>query len=409
MKVLHLNASDISGGAARAAYRLHIALNKSCVDSHMLVQKKQTNDSKIIGPKFNLVSKGYNFLRKRLDELPKLIYTNQKKTLCSVNWLPNPGIVKKITQIEPDVINLHWVNGGFLSLNQIKQIGQLNIPMTWTLHDSWAFTGGCHIPFDCKRYEGQCGSCPLLDSNKDNDLSRKVWLEKKNIYEQINFTVVTPSEWLKKCAQKSSLLKNKTITTIPNSIDLKKFKRISKNDARNALNLAIKKKYLLFGAMASTTNYNKGFDLLLESLNNLQTFNVELLVFGNRREVTSDLSIPIRFMGRIRDQIKLNHLYSASDVAVVPSRSENFPLVTLESITCNTPVVAFNIGGIPDMIGHKINGYLAKPYDVRDLATGIQYCLNAKFKEKNLRDKVQDNYSSSAVADKYIYLYRELV
>lgn len=409
MKILHINTNDLSGGAAIAANRLHNALKQNGIESYMLVQRKQSNDSTILGAKSNLYFRGINYLRNKVDSFPKIFYPNRQKVPWSINWLSNRHIIKKIYQINPDIIHLHWINGGFISLEDIKRISRLNKPIVWTLHDSWAFTGGCHIPHECKKYKKNCGNCPVLCSGKENDLSRQIWLNKKKIFDNIDFIVVTPSNWLKKCAKKSSLLKNKKIIRIPNSIDLDNFKLLNKTKARRDLGLSNKKKYLLFGAMSATTDKNKGFDLFVQSLEFFKDIkNIELLVFGNKKDLEIKTKVPIRCFGRIKNQAKLNQLYSATDVTVVPSRSENFPNTIIESFSCGTPVVAFKIGGIPDIIKHKKNGYLAKPFDVKDLAKGIEFCLSNNKLGKNARKKAEKEYSQDRQAKKYIKLYESL-
>jgi len=408
MKVLHLCTSDFSGGAAKAAYRLHTGLRKSGLDSWMLVQRKQSNDPYVIG-KSGLFWRGIFLIRRKLEKLQLRFYVRRKKETFSVSNLPSFFLIRKIKEISPDIINLHWVNGSFLSVNQIKELSKLNKPIIWTLHDSWAFTGGCHIPHFCKKYEDKCGNCPILCSGKETDLSRNIWLDKENIYDVINFTIVTPSNWLKECAENSSLLKSKSIIRIPNSIDLDIFILYDKKEARNNLGLSDEKKYLLFGAMFATADNNKGFDLLLKSIDYLKwESDVELLVFGNKNELEIKTKIPVRYFGIIREQEKLNQLYSAADVTVVPSRSENFPNTILESFSCGTPVVAFKIGGIPDLIEHKKNGYLAKPFDVEDLARGIEFSLLNPKIEQTTRSKIKKEYSLEIQASNYIMLYQSL-
>jgi glycosyltransferase involved in cell wall biosynthesis len=408
MKVLHLCTRDISGGAARATYRLHTGLRKIGVDSWMIVQKKQSNDPYVIG-RSSLFWRGIFFARIQIEKLQLRMYFGRKKEIFNIGNLPNFFLIKKIKKINPDIINLHWINGSFLSINQIAELGKLNKPIVWTFHDSWAFTGGCHIPHSCKKYENMCGNCPILCSGKEGDLSRKIWLDKKRVFDNVNFTVVTPSNWLKKCAESSSLLKNKMVFRIPNSIDLNEFKSLDKKTARANLDLSDKKKYLLFGAMSATTDSNKGFDLLLKSLDYLQPrTDTELLVFGNKSNMEINTKIPVRYFGLIKEQEQLNQLYSAADVTIVPSRSESFSLVSLESISCNTPVVAFNIGGIPDIIEHKKNGYLASPFDAEDLATGVNFCLSNSELGLHARDKAQREYSLEVQAKRYEELYQSL-
>lgn len=408
MKVLHLCTRDISGGAARATYRLHTGLRKIGVDSWILVQNKQSDDLYVIG-KSNLFWRGIFFVQRQIEKLQLRTYFGRKKEIFSIGCLSNFFLIRTIKKINPDIINLHWINGTFLSINQFEELSKLNKVIVWTLHDSWVFTGGCHIPHSCKKYENKCGNCPILCSGKELDLSRKIWLNKKRVFENVNFTVVTPSKWLKRCAKNSSLLKNKNVIRIPNSIDLDVFKLLDKRKARNDLGLSDKNKYLLFGAMFATSDKNKGFDLLLKCLEFLkEQANIELLVFGNNKDLEIKTKMPVRYFGLVKEQEKLNQLYSAANVMIVPSISENLPNTILESFSCGTPVVAFKIGGIPDIIEHKKNGYLANPFDVEDLAKGMEFCISNDELGLNSRKKAEKEYALEIQAKRYEELYHSL-
>lgn len=415
MKILHLCSSDIVGGAARAAYTLHQSLIDEGVSSYMLVQKKRSSDKSVLGAKNNLFWKGVNFLRANIDTIPKRKYSKRYNVPWSVSWLPNPFLITKISNIKPDIIHLHWINSGFISLRDLNKIFLLGVPAVWTLHDSWAFTGGCHIPQDCTRYLNGCENCPLLRSKKDHDLSSFIWNKKNKIYKKYNFTVVTPSYWLKKEALKSPLLKNKHVERIPNAVSENLFVNIQKREARKKLGLRKDKIYILFGAMAATNDKNKGFDLLLDSLQFLQNNknDIELIVFGNKEVIDTKCEIPIHAYGKVSDRKKISYIYSAVDITAVPSRSESFSLVTLESFMCSTPVVAFNIGGIKDIIDHKINGYKAKPFETHDLAHGIEWCTENNKRNECLsiaaREKAMKEFSLQSHSQKYIELYKSLI
>lgn len=408
MKVLHLSTFDLYGGAAKAAFRLNKGLREYGIDSLMLVQKKTSDSPFIIGYKHKLWDFIF-YISRRIEKLQFLLYLKKKNEIFSINNIPNFFLIKKIKKIDPDIIHLHWINKRFISIKQLKSIFKLNKKIVWTLHDSWLFTGGCHIPHDCEKYIDKCGKCPILRSNSYNDLSRKIWNLKNKILTNIDFTLVTPSNWLKNCAKNSSLLKNKNIVIIQNSIDLNLFKNIDKYSSKNKLNLDKKKKYLLFGAMSATTDKNKGFDLLIESLKYLKNNdNIELLVFGNKIDLNINSKITVKYFGVIDDIEILNYLYSAADVSIIPSRSESFSLVALESLSSGTPVVAFNIGGLQDIIDHKINGYKATPFDVFDLANGIDYCLSNDL-TSNIRDKIEKLYSEDVIIQETISLYKGLL
>lgn len=411
MKVLHLNTFDIKGGAARAAYRLHWGLRLAEVDSRMLVQRKKSRDVTVTGPDTKS-GRAWGYLKELIDILPLKLYGNRKNVPLSPGWLPG-NISKTIHKLNPDIIQLHWVVGGFLPL---KELVKLNRPIVWTLHDMWAFTGVCHYTGECERYTAACGKCPMLNSTKENDLSHKAWERKKKAFTGLNLTIVTPSQWLAQCARKSSLLKDFRIEVIPNGLKLDVFKPIDKTVARQELSLSPDKKYILFGAISSTSDRRKGFHLLHPALRylseNHDMKDVELLVFGaSEPENPPDFGLPTRYLGTVNDDEKLALLYGASDVCVTPSLQDNLPNIVVETLACGTPCVAFNIGGMPDMIEHQKNGYLAQPFDPEDLAEGIAQILrdDPVRLTTHARKKAEETFDVKLAAKHYRKLYEELI
>lgn len=409
MKVLHLNTHDIQGGAARAAYRLHRALLYEDIDSKMLVQHKSSDDFSILAPT-SKIEKAFNLLRPTLDSLPVKKYKNRSQTLFSPAWLPFSYIPKKIKQINPDIVHLHWICGGMLPISDLAKI---NKPIIWSLHDMWAFTGGEHHTSGQLHYLENCGNSVILNSQKENDLSRKGWIRKQKVYAKIdNMIIVGLSNWLSNCAKKSSLLKSKRHICLPNPIDTKVFAPCDKVQARQLLNMPLQKKLLLFGAMSATTDPNKGFHQLSLALEKLDA-DIELVVFGSSTPKNPpDFKQKVHYLGRLYDDISLRLLYSAVDVMVIPSLEENLSNTIMESLACGTPVAAFDIGGNSDMIEHKVNGYLAKAIEPNDLASGIQWILYAKNYQQlceQARQKVLTQFDSHIVAKQYIDLYKDIL
>lgn len=410
MKILIINTYDIQGGAARAAYRLHKALLAEGIDSQMLVQTKLSDDFTVIGPN-SKYEKAIAKIRPYVDRLPLLLYKKRRKTLFSPSWLGFSNVVRKINEIKPDIVHLHWITDGMIKIEDILKI---KAPIVWSLHDNWVFTGGCHYTGNCDRYKFSCGRCPNLGSSKENDLSRKIWQRKKNIFSKVpNLTIIGLSRWITDCAKESSLLKDKKIVNLPNPIDTTIFKPFNRKYARELWNLPINKKIILFGAVSATSDIRKGFRELMEALNKLKSRNVELVVFGSSKPKESEsFGFITHYVGRLYDDISLVTLYNAVDVTVVPSLQENLSNVIMESLSCGTPVVAFNIGGNSDMIEHQRNGYLAKPYDTDDLAYGIDWVLNNS-QYNNLsqyaREKILYEFDFRIVAKKYIELYRSIL
>lgn len=410
MNVLIISSSDIKGGAARATYRLHEALLKLGIESHILVDTKLSDDYRVIGQDSN-IGKGIALIRRILDRLLVNTYKLRSKTYFSPSLVPFSGLVKRINAVNPDVVHLHWVNKAMLSISDIAAI---KAPIVWSLHDMWAFTGGCHYDEGCGAFERACGECKVLGSNKANDLSCKVFKKKLATYaEHPNLTVVGLSQWLADCASKSKLFKKRQIVCLPNPIDTSVYSLLDKRTARDLLGLPMDKKLILFGAMNATSDPRKGYRELSEALMQLEGEGLELVVFGGSKpEIQQDFKLKAHYLGQLHDDVTLRALYSAADVMAVPSLQENLSNAVMESLACGTPVVSFDIGGNGDMVEHQRNGYLAKPYDTSDLATGIEWILNAKNYQElstNARGKVLSEFDSDVVAKQYIQLYESVL
>ncbi len=410
MKILIVNTQDISGGAARAAYRLHRALLKEGVDSNMLVQKKSSDDFTVLS-KSGKVQRALSSLRPTLDILPTYFYKNRDRTLFSPAWLPFSFVVDEINKLNPDIVHLHWICGGLM---KIEDIAKIKAPIVWSLHDNWAFTGGCHIMWECEKYKNRCGVCPRLGSSKERDLSRRVFERKEKSFSKIkSLTVVGLSRWLYEVSKSSRLLKGKEHVYLPNLIDTTLYKPFDKEKARELWNLTKDKKLILFGAMSAMSDINKGFKELYEALQLLSTKNIELVIFGSSKPKNPPkFPFHTHYLGHIHDDISLVTLYGSVDVMVVPSLQENLSNAIMEALSCSTPVVSFDVGGNSDMIEHKKNGYLSKPYEPYDLANGIEWVLEApNYKElcKNAREKVLREFDSKVVAKRYIELYQEVL
>ncbi|MFM5901619.1 MAG: glycosyltransferase family 4 protein [Dolichospermum sp.] len=413
IKPLLINTNDINGGAARAAYRLHQGLKNIGVDSQMLVSNKDSDDHTVVGSTSKL-SKGIGKLKPTLDSLPLQIYPQRDRSTYSVQWLPD-NLAAQVAQLNPDIINLHWINAGYM---QIETLAKFKKPIIWTLHDMWAFTGGCHYNKDCTNYTESCGACPQLYSNKEKDLSNWVWRRKAKAWKDLNLTIVTPSHWLADYARKSSLFQNLRIEVIANGLDAQVYKPIDQKIARNLLNLPLDRKLVLFGAIKSTSDRRKGFHLLEPALRKLSEDknhknDVELVIFGaSPPSEVPNLGLPIHYLGRLNDDIALALLYSAVDVFIAPSVQDNLPNTVMESLACGTPCIAFDIGGMSDMIEHQQNGYLAKHFDIDDLVRGITWVLEDEERLRwlggNGRKKVEQKFTLEIQAHNYLYIYENL-
>ena len=412
-KILHVNTSDHHGGAARAAYRLHLGLKKTGLDSMMLVQEKQGDDQTVCGAETK-VSKFLTRLWPYIDWFPAKFYKNANV----LNFTPAivPGkTINNIKRMGADVVHLHWIAKGFVRIEALR--GLRNRPIVWTLHDSWAFTGGCHVPYECTGYLKRCGKCPLLGSKTDYDLSRWVWRRKEKVLKDLDITIVTPSRWLGECARRSSLFKGMRVEVIPNGLNIDTYKPLDQNFCREALSLPKDKKIILFGAMYSTSDKNKGFEYLVSAFQRIAKTSykndvIAVVLGASEPEKNIDFGLDVRFLGHLHDDTSMAIAYSAADVFVAPSKQENLSNMVLEAMACGIPCVAFNIGGMPDMIEHKHTGYLAQPYNVEDLEKGILWAVNNEDRGKlssSCRQKVEKNFSDINAAKRYSALYDELI
>jgi glycosyltransferase involved in cell wall biosynthesis len=419
MKVLHLSTHDLDGGAARAAYRLHQGLKAIGLNSQMLVQQKTSDDLSVLGPEVRL-NQGLARTKATLDVLPlKPFYPKRDKSVAfSVQWLPD-RVFSTVTQQKPDIINLHWIGGGF---TQIETLKQLKRPLVWTLHDMWAFTGGCHYSGDCDRYLDACGRCPQLYSTQERDLSRWIWRRKANAWQNLDLTIVTPSAWLAKCVNHSSLFQSLPIEHIPSGLDTKVYRPIDKAVARQILQLPLEKRLILFGALRATRDQRKGFHLLQPALQRLSQIGwqndpelvPELVIVGASQPLEPiDLGFKTHYLGTLKDETSLALTYSCADLFVLPSTEDNLPNVIVEAFACGVPCIGFNIGGLPDLIEHQENGYLAKPFEVEDLAKGMAWILEDKERQQKLsyraREKVEQQFALDISARRYSSLYSKLL
>lgn len=410
MKILIVNAHDIQGGAARAAYRLHVALRSIGVDSTMLVQYKGGDDYTVIGP-VSKMQKGLARLGRTLDRMLVCYYKNRTKTLFSPAWLPFSGVSDRINSLKPDVVHLHWICGGMMSVDDISRI---EAPVVWSLHDMWAFTGGCHYDENCLGYRQDCSCCKVLGAGKRNFLSRTVFLKKLKVYNKLNdLTVIGTSTWITNCIKSSVLMKNKKIVTLYNPLDTELFRPMDKKQARAAFRLPDNKKIILFGAMNLYADLRKGFAEFSKALEQVRLEEAVLLIAGSHRpQEPVKFKFPTFYLSRLNDDISLAMLYNVADVLVVPSLQETFGQIASEAMSCGVPVVCFDKTGLTDIVEHKKNGYIARAFEPSDLAAGIEWILTTKkYKELclNAREKAVREFSEQVVAEKYINVYKDIL
>lgn len=408
MKVLHIVAGDLTGGAARGAYWLHLELREQGIDSKVMTNSVETfGDKSVISTVGTAKSKLIQMARSQLETLPTIFYQNKKSTIFS-NGFVGFDFTKTKEYKEADIIHLHWVNNGFVN---IKHLSNISKPVIWTMRDMWPMTGGCHYSMKCERYKTGCGKCPQLCSSREYDLS-KVVLNRKSKYIPKNTKFVGISDWLSETAKESILLKTFDIRTIYNNINTKDFFPIDKQVARNVLGISTNKKIILAGAQ-NITDFYKGFEKFIEATQELDKDKYCLCFFGKLdTDIVDSLGFQYMNFGFLHDCVSLRLLYSAADVFVAPSLMDAFGKTLAESMACGTPVVCFNATGPKDIVDHQINGYKAIPFESSDLAKGIIWVLNSPdytTLSQNAREKVLRCFDSKVVAEEYIKLYKSVL
>lgn len=412
--ILHLSTFQWEGGAAVAASRLNQALRHHGVDSQLLVHRAQKPTEGVTAWTNSDWDQKVFWARFAAERLAFLPYEKDR----SVRFAFSPAAVGVPIEKHPlvqqaDIINLHWINFGFLSLAGLEKLFSLGKPIVWTLHDMWAFTGGCHYSRGCDNFRSHCGYCPYLSRPGAYDLSFEVFEQKKALFAQTPVTFVGPSQWLADLTQQAALTGQCAIHRIPYPIDSTLFTPQPKTELRKKMGLPLDKKLILF-AGANTQDPRKGYLYFRDAVNQLRDCdNAQVLVFGkSSADAYQHITRPVHDLGKLSDLTRIAEAYAAADVMVVPSLEDNLPNTVLEAMACGTPVVGFDIGGIPDMIDHRRNGYVATYRSAESLAQGIEWVLAADAQGEisaQARRKVLDTYSEEIVARQYQDLYKSLL
>ncbi len=407
MKILIVSTSDIHGGAAIAAFRLKNALRSEGENVTMLVIDKCSDHPDVI-PIGNKQNNKWNFYRER-----GTIFLHNKLSRNNLFDVSIANTGASITHTpefkEADVVHLHWINQGMLSVKEIERILASGKKVVWTMHDMWPFTGICHHAGACSNYETSCGMCPYLVSPSRNDLSHKIFLRKQAAYAKGKITFTACSNWLKELAEKSPLTEGHTVTSIPNPINTSVYFPKEKSAVRGKLHLPDDKKIVLFAAVKAS-DPRKGMEYLVEAsrLMARHSGDILFLIAGyHGEEIEKRLSLPARSMGYISPR-QMPEIYNAADLFVTPSLQENLPNTIMEAMACGTPCVGFDVGGIPEMITHEKNGYVARYKDAADLAEGLLWSLceaDSEALSSNARNKVWSDYRQEVIVKQYKKMY----
>jgi glycosyltransferase involved in cell wall biosynthesis len=414
MKVLHLSTSDSAGGAARSAHRIHAAFAGSGVDSRMQVLYRGTDDPTVQAvPPRGLAARIGLRLRDRWLARGRRGWHSDNTTLHSFGEA-GAGIAGRLDAAAADVLNLHWVPG----LLSIADIGRLAKPLVWTLHDMWAFCGGEHYaPDDASarfRHGYRTDNRPA--GERGPDLDRRAWEAKRRAWMHQRFTVVAPSQWLARCARESVLFAESPVHVVPYAIDAERtWRPVPRAAARAALGLPPAARLVLMGADGGVADPRKGGDLLREAIARVVQAGddgVELVVYGQARPAGDTAwPCPVHWLGPVRDDRVLVLAYSAADAMVVPSRQDNLPNTALEAQACGTPVVAFDVGGLPDIVVHGETGWLAPAFDTAALAEGVRWAIGDAERARRLseaaRRRALERYAPAMSAERYRAIYEE--
>lgn len=423
MKILQISTYDIRGGAARATNRLHCGLRGMDQESSMLVRYKETDDDFVsaIGQDQETERDDDAFflevpIQERYINLNRTVLSN---TLFS---LPYPGYdISRLSLVrDADIINLHWISQ-FQSPVTLKHVFALGKPVVWTLHDQWAFTGGCHYSSGCEGYRSGCSQCPQL-ADDPFSLPEAILFDKEDLFQNANITIVTPSRWMGRCARESRLFKSLRVEVIANSLETDLYSPLPKEQAKKRLEIPDDAVTFLFGAIDGTEK-RKGFSELVEAMRFcrenaffqelLGKDRLRLLCFGNPSDQLESIGIPVVSLGRLGTDEEIRNAYSAADIFLLPSLEDNLPNTILESMSCGTPVVAFDVGGVPDMVSDGVNGLLVKAFDTQQMGEAIislgldddkRLSMGKACREKALRD-----YALDVQAGNYLELYENLL
>lgn len=396
--------------------RLRLSLQGSRIDFKILARINHVESQDVIQIKETFITK----IKHKIDYLLKK--EDKKRKYNISKGMPftseNTGIdVSKYHEIQDaDIIQLHWLGGYCLSSREIHKLVKTKKKIVVVCHDNGHFTGGCHVRMGCEKYKTGCGNCPQLHSNIEKDWSYKTIRAKKKSYEDGSITVVSPSSWMDKNVSESLVFKGFDHRIIPNSVNTDIFKKLDRVNLRKKYDISENDKVILFGAVSAVSVPYKGYDYLIKSLELLQNtgekVQLKLLVFGSDKgELNCVNDIPIKYLGKL-DEEHMAEAYNLADVYVVPSLEDSFNNTVVESMACETPVVAFATGGITDIILHKETGYLAEYKNSKDLAFGIEWILNNDNYYDicaSAKERVYTNYTREVVSKQYIELYNEII
>jgi glycosyltransferase involved in cell wall biosynthesis len=402
MRVVHVSTLESRGGAARAAHGLHAGLVDAGVDSRMLVAHRQSDD-----PRVEVLEP--DPADERLWRTIEAHWIRGNRTPLSNTWFSSGGLGARVARHrlieDADIIHLHWI-AGLVAIEDLEAILALGKPVVWTFHDEWGYTGGCHYAAGCGGWRTACDACPQL-ARDPHGLVAWQFSAKRAAYARGRIAVVTPSAWLSARVRESALLAHCTVDTVPYSVDLEVFAPSRRESGRARLGLSPDDAVVLFSADGAAER-RKGFAELAEALGMITAPRPRLLVLGDSRGVR--LPEGADCVGHLADRVALAEVVAASDIYALPSLEDNLPNGILEALACGTTCVAFDAGGVPDMLRDAPCGYLAKTGSVNALARALSAALGELARLRSdraaLRAYAESRYSPDLQAERLLQIYR---
>lgn len=399
LKVLHLNASD-SGGAFMFSENL---VNGFKNQNQLLVEQLifTGENNNFIITRIRKIDDFIKFIIHAFEKFILYSFLNDKKYLFkfSLGW---PGIkfwlLNKYLK-KYDIIHLHWINKGYINLSVLKKI---NKPIVWTCHDIWIATGGCHLTYGCKNFENGCGYCPMLKSNRETDLSRKLFLKKVKLLSDVKINFIAPSQWLANELVKSEILKNQQVQVINNGINTNVFK---------CNNTSLKEDKVVIGFVAQNLNdENKSLNRLVKAINLIENKSkYELLLIGAQKK---EFEIPIQIDYKVvsdADTInKMSNWYNQMDILVCTSTIETFPTTLMEAACCGVKCIGFDVGGVKEIL-EVCNGITLPPFDINQLYYSIRSFEKSSSNKMQISKVAIQSFSIETTLKEYFELYKKII
>ena len=403
MRVLYLNTKFQGGGAERVARQLYEGIGAEGVESHMLVGKEDESD-----PRFEIIYE--SLFRRRWNWIYGKLTSNARLD----DRFAAKKILSCVRENRIDLVHIHNIHGNYMGIRNVRGIAAA-VPVVWTLHDMWTFTGHCAYAGDCDHWETQgCAHCQDLAMFPKLyfDCASRLQGQKRQYFTENGITFVTPSQWLYNLVKKSFLGQEK-LHMIHNGVDTECFYPGDKEKLREQYGIRTEKHVLLF-LTNMLRNTMKGFSYLAEALRQMENKERYLLLIVGKLEEIRDICelYEVKTFGYIREIETLRDVYAMADLFLLPSMLENYPCVTLEAMACGTPVAAFQTGGIVEQVDEE-TGWLVERGNATALKETIRLACQDKalLREKGMRrsKKAEECFSQGKMLRAYRQLYEEVL